>query len=443
MIREEEDDCIKASIVKDDCLKCPRPNTSHRRGSRRIRTESSRVPWWDSLRSRSVSVEPPRSEEGQFSLLPSYPAEAEARTRAIDRYLAAEFQKSKRQLKIILFGDELENSLFLKQTRLFEIPLSNDERADIVVEARRFVASICRECLQIVDESVWKQEWTDAHPVLRRVKEIVSSERPEDEETVEGLVSMYCDQELRLALKQLGHNLEDIERRFLNDRFPHILTCPCTANGSLSSLLKRVFAPEYIPTEHDWFHFDHRRLGRVAQEALIHRDNHTLRLLQITDRSTQRRKWIHILVDETACLVFICDLALYDRSLLEDGTVSRLHEYLLLFDSLVNSRWFTRTPFFVILSNVAAFRKKIVPSPLSNWFPEYKGGCDGDASLEFVKGQFRGLAKAEQNVYIHASDIHSAEDVMAAIETIKDTSLSGFLKQLDRISVERDRFQQP
>ncbi|PNP79755.1 hypothetical protein FNYG_06848 [Fusarium nygamai] len=423
MIREEEDDYIEASIVEDDCLKCPQPNTSHRRGSRRTRTESSRVPWWEGLRSRSVSVEPPRSEEGQFPLLPSYRAEAEARTRAIDRYLAAESQKSKRQLKIILFGDELENSLFLKQTRLFEISLSNDERADIRVEARRFVASICRECLQIVDEGVWKPEWTNAHPVLGRVKEIVLSEGTEDKETVEGMVSMYCDQELRLALKQLGHNLEDIERRFLNDRFPHILTCPCTSNGSLSSLLKRVFAPEYVPTDHDWFHFDQRRLGRVVQEALIHRDNHTLRLLQITDRSTQRRKWIHVLVDGAACLVFICDLTIYDRSLLEDGTVNRLHEYLLLFDSLVNSKWFTQTPFFVVLSNASAFRKKIVHSPLSNWFPEYKGGSDGDASLEFMKGQFRGLAKAEQNVYIHAADIHSAEDVMAAIDIMENTSL--------------------
>ncbi|KAF5702845.1 guanine nucleotide-binding alpha-3 subunit [Fusarium mundagurra] len=440
MIRGEEDDYIEASIVENDSLKCPQPNTSHGRGSRRTRTESSPARWWEGLRSRSVSVEPPRSEEGQFPLLPSYPAEAEARTRAIDKYLAAESQQRKRQLKIILFGDEHEKSLFLKQTRLVETPLSDEERADIRVEARRFIASMCRECLHIIAEYACKAEWINIHPVLGRVKEIVTCETPEDEEIVKSMVRLYCDDELRLVLKQFGHDLEDIERRLLNDRFPHILTCPRTENGNLNSLLKRVFAPDYVPTEHDWFHFDQRRLGRVIQEAAIHRDSHTLQLLQITDGSTQRRKWIHIVVDDAACLLFICDLAVYDQSLPEDETVNRFHEYLLLFDSLVNSRWFTQTPFFVILSNVSAFRKKIPQSPLSKWFPQFGGGSDGDAALKFMEDQFRELAKAEQNVYIQAADIHSAEGVMASIETIENTPLSKVLKELGIPPVERKEY---
>ncbi|KAF5650783.1 guanine nucleotide-binding alpha-3 subunit [Fusarium tjaetaba] len=415
---EKDSHYKNTSGVDEDSLKCPKQNTGQEAGSQHTRAEKS----------------PSSGEEGLLPL-PSYPAEAEARTRAIDRYLAAESQKSKRQLKIILFGDEHEMCFFLKQARLFEIPLSSDERADVRVEARRSVASICRECLHVIDEYVCIPEWIKAHPVLGRVKEILSREH-EDEETVESMVRLYCGDELRFALKQLDHNLEDIERRFLNARFPHFLTCPCTASGSLSSLLNRVFAPEYIPTEHDWFHFDQRRLGRVAQEALIHRETHTLRLLQITDRSTQRRKWIHILVDDAACLVFICDLAIYDQSLLEDETINRLREYLILFDSLVNSKWFTQTPFFVVLSNVSAFRKKIVHSPLSKWFPQYAGGSDGDAALKFMEDQFRELAKAEQNLYMGTADIHSAEDVMVAIETMENTSLSKVLKKLDMPPVE-------
>ncbi|KAF4946008.1 hypothetical protein FGADI_11512 [Fusarium gaditjirri] len=359
-----------------------------------------------------------------------YPAEAEARTRVIDRYLAAESQRRKRQLKIILFGDEHSKTLFLKQTRLLELPLCSDKRTNIRVEARRFIASICRECLLIVDECAGFPEWINVHPVLGRVKELVSHQEPESEEAVESMANLYCDDELRLALKQFGHNLENIERRFLNDRFPHILTCPCTANGNLSKLLQRIFAPEYIPTEHDWFHFDQRRLEPVAQEALVRRDSYTLRFLQITDRSTQRRKWIHVLVDNAACLLFISDLAIYDQSLLEDETMNRLHEDLMLFSSLVNSRWFTQTPFFVILANVSVFRNTILQSPLSKWFPQFEGGSDGDAALEFIKDRFQELAKANQNVYIHVEDIYSAEGVVAAIETMEDTSLRNVLMEL-------------
>ncbi|KAF5593397.1 MIS1-C1-tetrahydrofolate synthase precursor mitochondrial [Fusarium subglutinans] len=430
----DENSYTSTSDIDDDSLKCPNPTTSQEAESRRTQTESKPARWWEGLCPSSskstISLEPLISGEEDPLQLTSYPAEAEARTRAIDRYLAAESQRSKRQLKIILFGDEHEKSLFLKQTRLLELPLSNDERANVRVEARRFVASMCRECLQIVDEYACKPESINAHAVLGRVKDIVSREVPGDQETVKSMISLYCDNELRLALKQSGHNLEDIERRFLFDRFPHILTCPCTSNGNLSNLLKRVFATEYAPTEHDWFHFDQRRLGQVVQEALVHRDSHTLQLLQITDRSTQRRKWIHILVDDAACLVFICNMAVYDQSLLEDETTSRLHEDLMLFDSLANSRWFTQTPFFVILSNASAFRSKILQSPLSKWFPQFEGGSDGDAALEFMKDQFRELAKSEQNVYIHIADIHSADGVMGAIETMENTQLSQVLKEL-------------
>ncbi|KAF5650721.1 putative G alpha chain [Fusarium sp. NRRL 52700] len=442
MNRGEKVGYTNTSSIDDEGLKCPKPNTSQEAGSRRTRAKSKPARWWEGLyppSSKSMaSLDSTSSEEENFPQFPIYPAEAEARTLAIDQYLAAESQRSKQQLKVVVFGDEHEKSLFLKQTRLLELPLSNEERVDVRVETRRFVASICRECLQIVDEYACKPEWINTHPVLGRVKEILSSEEPEDEDTVESMVSLYCDDDLRLALKQSGYNPEDIERRFLNDRFPHILTCPCTANGNLSTLLKRVFTPEFVPTEHDWFHFDQRRLGRVVQEALVHRDTHTLQLLQITDRSTQRRKWIHIVVDDAACLLFICDLAVYDQSLLEDGTITRLHEYLILFDSLVNSRWFTQTPFFVVLSNVSAFGKRILQSPLSNWFPDFKGGSDGDAALKFLENRFRELAKAEQNVYIHVADIYTAEDVVAAIETMENTSLGGVLKERGWVPVEHE-----
>ncbi|KAF4443596.1 Guanine nucleotide-binding alpha-3 subunit [Fusarium acutatum] len=431
---EKNNDYTDTSSIDEDSLKCPKPYASQGAGSRRTGAESKPARWREGLYPSSsksmISLEPTSSGEEDFPPLYSSPAEAEARTRAIDRYLAAESQRSKRQLKIILFGDEHENSLFLKQARLFELPLPNDERADIRVEARRFVASICRECLLIVDEYACKPEWINAHPVLGRVKEILSRERPEDDEIIESMVNLYCDDELRFALKQFGHNLEDIERQYLNDHFPHILTCPCTANGNLSSLLKRIFALEYVPTEHDWFHFDQRRLWPVVQEALIHRDSHTLRLLQITDRSTQRKKWIHILVDDAACLLFICDLAIYDQHLLEDKTINRLHEDLILFSSLANSRWFTQTPVFVILSNVSVFRNKILQSPLSKCFPQFKGGSDGDAALKFIKDRFQELAKANQNVYIHAADIYSAQGVIAAVEVMENKSLSRVLEEL-------------
>ncbi|KAF5989871.1 allantoate permease [Fusarium bulbicola] len=320
----KENDYTNNPGIDEDNLKCPKPITSQEAGSRRTRTESKPSRWWEGLCPSSskspISLEPLSSGEEDLLPLPSYPAEAEARTRAIDRYLAAESQRSKRQLKIILFGDEHEKSLFLKQTRLFELPLSHSERADVRVEARRFVASMCRECLLTVDEYACTPKLINAHTVLGRVKDNLSHEGLDDEETVESMVSLYCDDELRLVLEESGHNLEDIERRFLNDRFPHILTCSCTTNGDLSKLVK----------------------------------------------------------------------------------------------------------------------SKILQSPLSKWFPQFEGGSDGDAALKFMEEQFRELAKANQDAYVHVADTHSAEGVIAAIETIEDMSLSKVLKELDETALKRE-----
>lgn len=51
---------------------------------------------------------------------------------------------------------------------------------------------------------------------------------------------------------------------------------------------------------------------------------------------------IHCFEDVTAVL-FLVAISEYDQKLYEDESVSRIEEALVLFDSIVNSRWFIRT----------------------------------------------------------------------------------------------------
>lgn len=50
-----------------------------------------------------------------------------------------------------------------------------------------------------------------------------------------------------------------------------------------------------------------------------------------------------------------------------------MHEALMLFDSICNSTWFTNTSMILFLNKVDIFAQKIQQSPVSKYFPDYKG----------------------------------------------------------------------
>ena len=59
--------------------------------------------------------------------------------------------------------------------------------------------------------------------------------------------------------------------------------------------------------------------------------------------------------------------------LFEDGTMNRLHEALILVDSICNTPWFLDTSIILLLNKIDRFREKILHGALRAYFPEYEG----------------------------------------------------------------------
>ena len=59
-------------------------------------------------------------------------------------------------------------------------------------------------------------------------------------------------------------------------------------------------------------------------------------------------------------------------------------ESLVLFDSVVNSRWFMRTSIVLFLNKVDLFRQKLKKSPLVEYFPDYSGGEDVNRAAKYL-----------------------------------------------------------
>jgi guanine nucleotide-binding protein G(i) subunit alpha len=88
---------------------------------------------------------------------------------------------------------------------------------------------------------------------------------------------------------------------------------------------------------------------------------------------------------------------LYDLRLM--SVQNRMMESLVLFDSVVNSRWFMRTSIILFLNKVDLFKQKLGRSPLGNYFPDYSGGNDVNRAAKYLLWRFNQVNRAHLNLY--------------------------------------------
>lgn len=74
-------------------------------------------------------------------------------------------------------------------------------------------------------------------------------------------------------------------------------------------------------------------------------------------------------------------------------------ESLVLFDSVINSRWFLRTSIILFLNKIDVFKSKLPKVPLEKFFPEYTGGSDVNKGAKYILWRFMQTNRARLSVY--------------------------------------------
>jgi len=137
-------------------------------------------------------------------------------------------------------------------------------------------------------------------------------------------------------------------------------------------------------------------------------------MFDVGGQRSERKKWIHCFENVTS-IIFCVALSEYDQVLLEESNQvcfffkyflaftnkiqNRMMESLVLFDSVVNSRWFMRTSIILFLNKVDLFRQKLGRSPLSNYFPDYSGGNNINRASKYLLWRFNQVNRAHLNLY--------------------------------------------
>jgi guanine nucleotide-binding protein subunit alpha, other len=76
-----------------------------------------------------------------------------------------------------------------------------------------------------------------------------------------------------------------------------------------------------------------------------------------------------------------------------------MQEALILFESMCNSHWFTKTALILFLNKMDLFKRKLESSPISRYFPEYDGECTNvDAASRFFQSKFLALNRNPKKV---------------------------------------------
>lgn len=191
------------------------------------------------------------------------------------------------------------------------------------------------------------------------------------------------------------------------------------------SNISRIATPDYIPTQEDILRTRKKTSGifdfRFEMGGL------NIHLFDVGGQRSERKKWIHCF-DNVTLIIFCVALSEYDQVLLEENTQNRLEESLTLFDSVVNSRWFSRTSVVLFLNKIDVFANKLPYSPLEKHFPDYNGGDNINKAVKYILWRFTQVNRSGLNIYPHVTQATDTSNIQLVFAAVKETILENSLR---------------
>ncbi|KAI9448638.1 G-protein alpha subunit [Lactarius psammicola] len=188
----------------------------------------------------------------------------------------------------------------------------------------------------------------------------------------------------------------------------------------------RIAASNYLPSTEDVLRA--RSKTTAITETRFPIGQLSIYMIDVGGQRSERKKWIHNFESVTS-IIFCTALSEYDQVLLEERDQNRMAESLVLFESVVNSRWFLRTSIILFLNKIDVFRRKLSKIPLDNYFPEYTGGADVNKGAKYILWRFMQANRARLNVYPHITQATDTSNIRLVFATVKETILQNALKE--------------
>ncbi|KAJ3432650.1 guanine nucleotide-binding protein g(o) subunit alpha [Anaeramoeba flamelloides] len=225
--------------------------------------------------------------------------------------------------------------------------------------------------------------------------------------------NILLDQQLGKKIKTLWEN-PLIKNVYENRSLFHI---PDTIDYYFEKI-ESMCKPNYLPTEEDILNCRVRSTGITTTKFTL--NDHLISIIDVGGQRCERKKWISCFED-VAAVLFVSSMSEYNQKLFEDEDMNRMHESLLLFEEISNSRWFTESSIILFLNKVDLFKEKIQKFDLNVCFPEYKGGLDFDNASKMIKKKFlERVVDKEKNVFVHYTCATDTTNIQHVFDSLKD-----------------------
>ncbi|ANZ76541.1 BA75_03732T0 [Komagataella pastoris] len=310
--------------------------------------------------------------------------------------------KVNKTAKMLLLGSgESGKSTILKQIKIIhQNGFTNDELIKYKKVVFQNILDVCQELIKGIRQFELENELTNlTTDELSFINDYVLSISDDHEsfnqELAEKITKLFHEPATLKLLSELRHKfyLMDSAQYFI-DNSP------------------RIMAPDYFPSVSDILRMRQQTSGIL--EINFQLEDLNINLYDVGGQRSERKKWIHCF-DNVNLIVFCVSLSEYDQTLSENDEQNRLTESLVLFDSVVNSRWFTRSSILLCLNKIDILIDKLPASPLENFFPDYTGGNDVGKAVKYILWRFKQLNRS--NLPISAS-LTNATDTSNIEETL-------------------------
>uniref|UniRef100_A0A7S0CRN8 Uncharacterized protein n=2 Tax=Amorphochlora amoebiformis TaxID=1561963 RepID=A0A7S0CRN8_9EUKA len=197
-------------------------------------------------------------------------------------------------------------------------------------------------------------------------------------------------------------------------------------------LKRSLYMDSYVPSLGDVLNCRKRTVGVINGKFTLETSSgpQTFQVIDVAGQRGARRKWIPFF-NTCDCVLFVISLAGYNRYLLEQSEVLRMHEALTLFEDIVNQPQLRNTPFIVFLNKFDLFQEELKTTSITHCFPQYtrddrlEQGSPEDVKLavRFIRQQFmRKVSEQHRNdFYFHttcATDTTQVEKIFSSVTDI-------------------------
>ncbi|KAI1438508.1 G protein alpha subunit [Xylaria sp. CBS 124048] len=340
----------------------------------------------------------------------------DARSRELDKMIRQDERRLSKEVKLLLLGaGESGKSTVLKQMKL--IYAQGFSRTDKLEWKPVILHNVIQSLRLIFDamddysiEFALKENEKNKELVLTDVE--IGPNDPLPEEYLQPIKSLWADAGVQKAiLKGNEYALHDNIAYFCED-------------------VDRLWAKDYIPTDQDLLRSRLRTTG--ITETVFDLGQLTYRMFDVGGQRSERKKWIHCFENVT-CLLFLVAISGYDQCLVEDKDGNQMNEALMLWESIANSHWFTKSALILFLNKMDLFKEKLTTSPITaHGFTDYRGPAnDSKQASKYFMDKFKALNRnPEKEIYGHFTNATDTNLLKITMTSVQDMIIQRNLKQL-------------